>query len=139
MDDRTLLEMAAKMASEWWIERLKPRHAHHAPKLAEEIRSRVLQELRGECYWDWWGERHEGAGHENECRIEFDYDPHGLLIPAWAEATGLPGWESRDAWPIKHSLDVTTTELRPKEGYGNWTAAIPIRAASEIGRTGSGE
>lgn len=126
-------ETAAKMAGEWWAARLHERYAEQRAAFAAAVERRTLQELCGECYWDSWGVRHEGAGYEKRSRAENDYDPKDLLVEALREA--LPGeskWKLRDALPRKHELDVTPDRLKPKEGYGNWTAEIPVVAQDPV-------
>lgn len=117
---------AAKMAGDWWASRLHERYADKREAFAEAVAVRVDQELRGECYWDWWGERKEGQGRPNTAEIEFDYDPHYLLHEVFTEVIGTPHWEWKDAMPIKHHLWVHPHELRPKAGYGNWVSSIPV-------------
>jgi hypothetical protein len=120
---------AAKMAGEWWAERLAEKYAEKRPMFAKAVEARVLQELRGECYWDWLGERHEGRGYEDRSQTENDYDPHNCLIPALAETLpDVPAYKLRTALPQKHTLDVYADKLKPKEGYGNWTAEILVPA-----------
>ena len=122
-------QKAAKMAGEWWAERLADEYAEARPALAAAVEKRVLQELRGECYWDWSGERKEGRGYEDHARIEFDYDPHNCLCEALVEALpGVPEYKLRRCLPTKHTLDVYADRLKPKEGYGNWTADILVSA-----------
>lgn len=122
--------VAAKMAGEWWAERLHRKYAELRPAFAAAVETRVLQELRGECYWDWHGVRKEGVGHEDRSFSENDYDPHNLLVEALSEALpGVPDWDLRNALPQKHTLDVTPEKLKPKEGYGNYTAEIPVPEA----------
>lgn len=121
------IEVAAKMAGEWWAARLAEQFADKRVAFAKAVETRVLQELRGECYWDWHGERHEGRGHKDRCFTENDYDPHYCLIPALAEALpGVPAYKLHDALPRKHTLDVYADKMKPKEGYGSWTAHIPV-------------
>lgn len=123
------IEIAAGMAGEWWAKRLAEQYADKRVAFAEAVAKRVLQELRGECYWDWHGERHEGRCYQDRSRTENDYDPHNCLIPALAEALpDVPSYKLRDALPRKHTLDVYADKLKPKEGYGNWTADIPVPA-----------
>ena len=118
---------AAKMAGEWWAERLASKYAEHRPAFAAAVEKRVLQELRGECYWDWHGERHEGVGHKDRSFTENDYDPHNCLIEALREALpDVPDYKLRTALPTKHTLDVTPVKLTPKEGYANYTAEIRV-------------
>jgi hypothetical protein len=123
------IEAAAKMAGQWWAERLAEQYADKRPAFAKAVETRVLQELRGECYWDWHGERHEGRGYEDHSRTENDYDPHNCLIPALAEALpDVSSYKLRDALPRKHTLDVYSDRLKPKKGYGNWTPDVRVPA-----------
>jgi hypothetical protein len=123
------IKAAAKMAGAWWAERLADEYAEARPAFAAAVEKRVLQELNGECYWDWHGERHDGRGYTDRSFSENDYDPHHLLIPALAEALpDLPSWKMRKTLPTKHTLAVYADRIEPKEGYGNWTAAIPVSA-----------
>jgi hypothetical protein len=120
-------EIAAQMAGQWWAARLAPEYAARREAFAAAVASRVLQELRGECYWDRQGKRHEGRGYADRSFTEQDYDPLYCLIPALAETfPETPFWKLRNALPNKHVLDVYADRLRPKEGYGNWTAYIPV-------------
>jgi hypothetical protein len=121
------IALAAKMAGEWWAARLSDKWADKRTAFAAAVEKRVLQELRGECYWDWDGARHEGAGYEDHSRTENDYDPHNCLIPALAEALpDVPDYRLRDALPHKHTLDVYADRMKPKEGYGNWAAEVRV-------------
>lgn len=126
------LEAAAKMAGQWWAERLAEEYAEQRQAFAKAVERCVLQELRGECYWDWHGERHNGRGRgHGGVRITNDYDPHNCLIPALDEVfPGMPPWKASEALPRKHELTVYADRLEPKEGYGNWTAHIPVLAAT---------
>jgi hypothetical protein len=125
------IQAAAKLAGEWWSERLASSLSGHREAFAQAVAKRVEQELSGECYWDWRGQRHEGKGWSEapSARTEFDYDPHYLLCEALAEAfPGMEPWDARKALPFKHDLDIRLNELRPKEGYGNWVPAIQVKA-----------
>jgi hypothetical protein len=127
MSDTRQLELAAKMAGEWWARRMADQYADKRPAFAKAVETRVLQELRGECYWDWRGNRHEGRGYADRSKTENDYDPHNCLIPALFEALpNVPSYKLRTALPQKHILDVYADRLVPKEGYANWTAEIPV-------------
>jgi hypothetical protein len=68
------------------------------------------------------------------CHLECDYDPHGHLLTA-VRAAGLECqgmmFSARGILPQKHNLDVFPNRLIPKEGYGNWTAKIPVPAPQE--------
>jgi hypothetical protein len=126
------IEVAAKMAGEWWAERLAKQYADKRQEFAKAVEMRVLQELRGECYWDRHGECYEGRGYEDHSRTENDYDPHNCLIPALAEAIpDVPEYKLRTALPQKHTLDVYADKLKPKEGYGNWTKDVLVPAVGD--------
>jgi hypothetical protein len=62
--------------------------------------------------------------------LECDYDPFGLLLDAVKEAghKDCRGFmfSARGILPQKHTLDITPGLLKPKEGYGNWTAEIKV-------------
>lgn len=124
-DDK--MKKAARMAGKWWADRLADEFAASREAFAASVEKHVLQELRGECHWDWRGEKQDGPGFEGECLTEFDYDPHYCLIPALAKALpDVSTWKLRHALPQKHELRVTAVDMRPKEGYGNWTATIGV-------------
>lgn len=121
MTDLEMLELAAKTAGEWWADRLLGEFTQKRGEFAEVVATLVAQELRGECYWDWWGERKEGVGYRGESRSEFDYDPHNLLCAAFAQVwPDARSWGLKGAMPTKRSLEVTLTHLCAKDGYGNW-------------------
>lgn len=131
---KTRLHATAKAAGLWWADRLTPDYRHKHAEFAAAVASLVERELSGECYWDWRGELHQGDGRrgcdgDKRITVEFDYDPHGLLVPAFAQVFGEQDM-SRKAWqealPIKHDLRIHVDRLVPKEGYGNWTAVIPV-------------
>ncbi len=117
---------AAKMAGDWWASLLRERYADKREAFAAAVAVRVDQELRGDCYWDWWGKRQEGQSRPNTAEIEFDYDPHYLLVEVFEEVIGGSQWEWKDAMPIKHHLWVHSDRLRPKAGYGQWVRDIPV-------------
>jgi hypothetical protein len=121
--------IAAKMAGAWWAERLADDYTEVRPAFAAAVEKCVLQELNGECYWDWYGERHDGFGDKDRAFSEHDYDPHYLLVHALAEVLpNLPNWKLSNTLPLKHTLAVYADRLEPQEGYGNRTAAIPVSA-----------
>jgi hypothetical protein len=101
---------AAAMAAEWWAERLivgdrEKFKAHLRPAIEAEI---------VDC---------------GTSVTTVDYDPQGIVL----EAVRAAGVECRGVMcsadgilPRKTGLIVTPVELRPKEGYANWTARIPV-------------
>ncbi len=127
------VQIAAKMAGQWWAERLADKYADKRDALAAAIESRVAQTLNGEAYWDWFSGRKEGSGKPQEfASVECDYEPKGLLADAVQEVFGadLPRFKlftsAQDLFPRKHDLRVSREELKPKEGYGHWTAPIRV-------------
>jgi hypothetical protein len=100
------------MAAEWWSERLQQgdREAFKA-KLTELVVEELLEHPRGLCL------------------LQVDYDPQGLLLEA-VRAAGVECagflFSAEGILPAKHWLGVSATELKPKEGYGKWTAPIPV-------------
>lgn len=126
--------LAAKMAGDWWATLLNDKYAERRPALSAAVAQRVAETLNGVAYWDWQGFRCEGSGQpESECYVECDYEPKGLLANAVAEVFGdMPAHKlftsMQDLFPRKHDLRVTRKALHPKEGYGNWTAAIKVLA-----------
>jgi hypothetical protein len=123
---------AAKMAGNWWASLLHERYADKREAFAAAVAVRVDQELRGDCYWDWWGKRQEGQSRPDTAEIEFDYDPHYLLVEVFEEVIGGCPWEWKDAMPIKHHLWVHSDRLRPKAGYGEWVRDIPVIAGGSM-------
>lgn len=122
-----MITTAAKMAGDWWAARLHERYADKREAFAANVAMRVDQAMRGEYYWDWWGNRHDGDGTRGRSiYTEFDYDPQDLLIAAFIEVIGDKSWEWKDAMPIKHGLRIYPHMLCPKEGYGNLTPSIPV-------------
>lgn len=120
------IEIAAKMAGQWWADRLTDEHADKRDAFAAAVAIRVAQEIRGECHWDWFGEKKDGGGGRGMSRTEFDYDPHYLLIEVFAEVIGGRFFDWKTCMPYKRSLDVYADRLCPKDGYGNWVPDIPV-------------
>jgi len=120
-------EQAAKMAGEWWAERVDVKYAGRRQAFAEAVSERVLQVLNGEAQWDWFGVRSVGDGKPTICTTECDYEPHYCLADALCETfPECLAHELRQALPRKHVLIVSPDRLRPKEGYGNWRPDIPV-------------
>lgn len=131
------VQTAAKMAGDWWAERLNDKYAERRQALASAVAQRVADTLNGVAYWDWQGVRCEGSGKpEKQCRTECDYEPNGLLANAVAEVfSDMPSHKlftsQQDLFPRKHDLRVTREALHPKEGYGQWTAEIRVPAVGD--------
>lgn len=104
------IEQAAKMAGQWWAERLE---RGDKDRFASEIEKRVGEALQTKPY----------------VLLECDYDPQGILLEA-VRAIGIECagfmFSARGILPDKHSLTVTTITLIPKEGYGRWTTPIDV-------------
>ena len=123
------IQAASKMAGEWWAERLSVAYDERRAAFKEAVTKRVEQALRKECYWDWSGEKVDGV-HPFQPKMvetEFDYDPHFCLCEALKESIpGMSAMDLKKCLPTKHTLEVYAELLVPKEGYGNWTAKIPV-------------
>lgn len=136
MDSIQQAQVAAKMASYWWVKRLNIKYAEYSDALADAIEQRVADALNGVAYWNWEGVRYEGSGKpEIKCNIECDYQPKGLLASAVMEVfDDLKPFQllilMQDIFPNKHSLQVTREVLLPKEGYGHWTEAIVVPSST---------
>ena len=123
------MQAASKMAGEWWAQRLNDNYAGQRDAFSTAVAKRIEQELRGVCYWDWFGIRVEGKGYEDHSETEFDYDPHNCLCEALAETIpNMSAMDRKECLPRKHHLCVYATRLVPKEGYGNWTAELRVPA-----------
>lgn len=110
------LKPAALLAATWWGARLNSNHADKREAVEAAIAAVVDRELRANPGW--------------RVHLECDYEPRDLLEEAlnsagFAEATPLDMMQGK-VFHSKHSLDVHEDRLRPKEGYGNWTAEIPV-------------
>lgn len=113
---------AAKMAGEWWAERLSSQHADKRSAFAAAVAKHCEHELR--------------TRHEPHCRLEVDYDPRGPMLAAVRdvidpECKGMM-FSARGILPQKHELKVTPTKLSPKEGYGNWTPDIDVPTVGAV-------
>ena len=132
---------AAKMAGEWWAERLAEKYADKRAAFSKAVESRVLMVFRGELRWKVEIQkrpnctvhvtvRDEPNGKPQErVYTQFDYDPDILLEEALIEAIpDLQSWDLRNTLPCKYDLTIYPNKLAPKEGYGNWTADIRVPA-----------
>lgn len=130
MTDR--ISIAAKMAGDWWADKLKPEYADKREAFAASVALRVEQSLRGEFEWGWWGEKTVGKGVAVPAvSTECDYEAKGLLVESLVESVEPD--ERRATSPVysplprKHELLVTPDELHPKEGYGNYRPVIQVK------------
>lgn len=105
------ISQAADIATKWWTERLQ---SGDKDKFAATLKPLVEADLR----------------ERGECWLECDYDPHGHLLTAVREAVDPECrgflFSANGILPRKHDLKVYPDKLEPKEGYGNWTATIPV-------------
>ncbi len=105
------IDRAAKLASEWWAQRLM---SGDKKAFGDVLRPLIEKDLR------------EGG----VCFLECDYDPHGHLLTAVRAAVDRECrgflYSAQGILPYKHELEVTPNTLSPKEGYGNWTDDIPV-------------
>ena len=123
------IQAASKMAGEWWAERLSDSYdEEQRAAFKEAVAKRVGQTLRKECYWNWSGEKIDGVHpFQPMVETEFDYEPHFCLCEALEESIpGMSVMDLKECLPMKHELGVYAEILVPKEGYGNWTAKIPV-------------
>ncbi len=101
---------AATMAADWWTERLRQGDK-------EAFRTRLTELIDAQL------EKRAMVS------VSVDYDPDTTLIDA-LKAAGVECrgflFSADDIFPRKHDLLISKTELRPKEGYGNWTDPIPV-------------
>lgn len=101
---------AAKMAAEWWADRLQQGDRAAFVAALRDLVARDL-EARGSCH------------------LECDYDPAGHLLEA-VRAAGVECrgfmFSAKGILPEKHSLAVWPYKMLPKEGYGNWTNEIMV-------------
>jgi hypothetical protein len=107
------MSKAAEMAADWWTERLQ---RGDKVKFRHQLVGMIDAELamRGRAI------------------VAVDYDPDDILVVALL-AAGLEDrrWcllSAKDILPMKTALRVYPDRLEPKEGYGNWTAHIPVPA-----------
>jgi hypothetical protein len=109
------IDAAAKMAGQWWAERLDPQHADKREAFAAAVEKAIRD--------------HYEPGYP--VHLECDYDPQGPLLEA-VRAAGIEcgGFLSsaRGILPQKHDLTIWPDRLEPKEGYGNWTDDIVVES-----------
>ncbi len=102
---------AAKMATDWWVERLRKGDKE---RFAAVLQPLVEADLRA----------------TGQCTMEVDYDPREPLLTAVREVIDPECrgfmFSAKGIFPEKHSLDVTPRWMKPKEGYGNWTDRIIV-------------
>lgn len=106
---------AARMAAQWWTDRLQQ---------GDKQRFRVVLEHLVQSELDLHG----------RCRLDCDYDPQDLLLIAVQEAgIECQGYlfSAKGILPMKTLLWVHPDRLEPKEGYGNWTEIIKIEETNE--------
>lgn len=110
------IQMASKMAGDWWAEKLHEDHADKKAPFSVAVARHCEAEMRR-------------RGNHAVC-LEVDYDPAGPLLDAVREiidptCAGVM-FSARGILPQKHSLVVRLYQLDPKEGYGMWGAPIPV-------------
>lgn len=114
------IAQAAKMAGEWWAERLSDAHQGKRTEFAAAVAKHCETEMRARAK----------SGGKPLCWLEVDYDPQGPMLDAVREVIdpdckGMM-FSARGILPQKHELKVEPRRLEPKEGYGNWTAPIEV-------------
>lgn len=126
------VQIASKMAGEWWAKQLADKYADRRPALANAVAQRVADELNGVAYWNWRSERCDGDGKpKSYSTVECDYEPMKLLASAVGEVFhDMEPWQLfssiQDLFPQKYYLRVTREALHQQEGYGNWLPNIPV-------------
>lgn len=109
------IETAAQMAADWWTARLEQGDR-------EAFRSFLVSAIA------------EALARDGKILLSVDYDPRGALLEA-VRAAGVECsgnlFSARGVLPFKHVLWVYPDHLEPKEGYGNWTAHLPVAVARQ--------
>ena len=126
------LSNAAKMAGEWWADRLDQQHADKREAFARAVALRIQLALDGNARWV-WGESKPKNGDGKPVNFVYtqsDYDPCYLLLDA-VHATVDPKcrgfmFSSRGLLPDKHGLVVYRDRMVPKEGYGKYRPEIEV-------------
>lgn len=107
---KELITKTAKVAANWWADRLKKGDKE---KFVQFLQQKIEQHLS------------ISPGLDLRC----DYDPWGVLLDAVREAgiecSGVL-CSAEGILPMKHSLTIKPGLLIPKEGYGNFTDNIII-------------
>jgi len=106
--------IAARMAAEWWGERLDGQHSDKKAAFVECLRELIEEEFKGAI----------------QVYLRCDYDPSDILLKAVRltvdpKCSGFM-FSAKGIFPEKHSLLVTPFLLTPKEGYGNFTDPIQV-------------
>lgn len=108
------IHKAAKMAAQWWADRLDHKHSDKRQSFADCLAKKIDKKLMD----------------DGQVYLKCDYDPHDLILEAIRETVdpGCSGscGSAEGILPQKHSLFVRRDSLTPKEGYGNWTKIIKV-------------
>lgn len=102
---------ASRIAANWWADRLQ---SGDKEKFRKSLQLAIFEELES---------------GKKIVHTECDYDPRGILLDAVNVAGNDCGgfmFSAKGILPLKHSLEISATELQPKEGYGNWTDPIKV-------------
>ena len=110
-----MIEKTAKVAAEWWGERLE---TGDRASFEADLSRRIVRFFE--------------ANPTQTLFLENDYDPKGVLLEA-VRATVDPGCRGyllsgEGIFPQKHSIAVEIGSIEFKEGYVDWTDAIQISA-----------
>lgn len=107
---------AAKVAGDWWADRLSSNHANKRDAFSALIAKKISEQFDGGKAVVW---------------TEVDYDPQGLMLEAVREVIDdkCDGYmfSADGILPRKHELCVYRDKLVPKEGYGNFTDIILVK------------
>lgn len=131
---KELINAAARMAAQWWGERLHSQHADKRAAFVASVRDLTRRTLLGEIAWKTFEVEPValGGGTREYMIIESDYDPGHVLLKAVRDTVKPDcrgcGGSSDGVLPYKTALTINIAQrvLSPKEGYGNYTAHIPI-------------
>lgn len=110
-----LIRKTAEVAADWWADRLQ--YGDVAAFRASLVEA-VDASLRA----------------DDIVFLEVDYDPAGALIDAVRAAVDCSGFifPARGILPEKHETVIEPGLIKPKEGYGNWTADIIVEDTADL-------
>jgi hypothetical protein len=112
------MSSAARMAAEWWAERLEQ---GDKAKFMDALEASIQNALDDPT--------HEERISKDDVITKTDYDPFGMLLDAihaaGVECSGCM-YSCRGILPMKTILRINAQRLLPKESYGNWVDEIPV-------------
>ncbi len=124
------ISRAAKMAGDWWADKLHPAHAEKREAFGRAVARHVEAGLRGTVQFTFDGMKPGNGEPRAYLATACDYDPQGPILEAVRDVIdpACPGFmfSARGILPSKHALGVTPTVLSPKPGYGNFQPDIEV-------------